>query len=286
MYWQDDPLHQDLVKNMSLRQSKSIQHLSRFVGKFFYSRPEQTEGLYWLSIWSCDGSLESATFNDVLNRLVLPLVMKDEEVMVVFKLRNTSPAARGGNSSNDYQPVRCGPYVLAARLRDIQMLCTSSVLQSLAINNRNSQDSRSFRTQVKTWELVQRYEPKNNNKMKGTCMVAVFITPAQGQEQEIDDWYRKDRIPLLVSTPVVIRCTRYRLRPGILPGCRDDGPTSLCLHECVSTKDLLDYAIQHGQIFPETDWSKRIFDSATHVERTIWDITGKYQQADLHLDKL
>jgi len=271
---------------MSLRRPKSIAHLSSFIGKYFPSRREETEGLYWLSIWSADGSLDSAAFNDALNTIVIPQVMKDEEVAVVFKLRNTSPAARGGDANNDYRPTRCGPCVLAVRLKDIEMLWTSTVLQRLASNDRNNEDFRSFESEAKTWELVQRYEPKNNSKTRGTCMVAVFITPAQDQEQEIDDWYRKDRVPLFASTPMVIRCTRYRLRPRVLPGSRDDGPTSLCLHECISTKDLLDYAIQYGQIFPETEWSKRIFDTATRVERTIWDIAGKYQQVDLKLDKL
>lgn len=264
---------------------KHRKSLSAFFNNLFTDSPKATEGLYWLSIWSADGSFDSEEFHHVLQQLVIPRMLKDEGTALVWKLRNTSPAARGGNTSNNQRPQNGGPCALIARLEDVEMLWTSKALQKLAAGRRDGNQPRVFGTEARTYELVQRYEGRRGPKAKGSCIVAVLIEPAPGHEAEVEAWYRREHLALMAATPTHVRSTRYKLRMGLVEGSNDDAPSLLTLHECMSTKALLDHAIQYGQIVPETPWSKRIF-AANSVERTVWDITGKYQQPDVKLDKL
>ena len=271
---------------MSLRRHKSVQHLSTFFSRVFLSKPETTEGLYWLAIWSADGSLDNEDFRDVLQRLVVPHLLKDEGVSLVWKLRNTSPAARGGSAQNGHRPQHGGPCALLVRMQDIEMLWTSQALQKLAAGRRDGDQIRVFGTEAKTYELVQRYEGRRGPKARGNCIVAVLIDPAEGQEDDVDAWYRREHLAMIAQTPVHIRSTRYRLRSGLVHGANDTGATLLALHEIIDAQALLNHAIQHGQIVEETAWSKRVFTAAKSVERTIWDVTGRYSQGHAKLDKL
>ena len=271
---------------MSLRRHKSVQHLSALFSKIFAPTLETTEGLYWLSVWSADGSLDSNGFQDVLQRLVVPHLLKDEGVSPVWRLQNASPAARGGNAQNGQRPQHGGPCALIVRMQDIEMLWTSQALQKLAAGRRDGDQIRIFGTEAKTYELVQRFEGKCGTKGRGSCIVAVLLEPADGQEDDVDAWYRREHLAMIAATPVHVRTTRYKLRTGLVHGANDGGSTMLALHECTSAKALLDYAIQHGQIVKETPWSKRVFTTAQSVERTIWDVTGRFTEVDGKLDKL
>ncbi|KAK5116740.1 hypothetical protein LTR62_007414 [Meristemomyces frigidus] len=277
------------MSRSGFQRHKSLQGLTSLLSslqRVLSTQPEVTEGLYWLSIWSADGSLENESFNDVLQRLIVPRILKDEGVTLLWKLRNASPSARGGNASNGQTPEHGGPCALVVRLRDVEMTWTSRALQRLAIGRREDDQPRVFGTEVRTYELIQRYEGQRGPKAKGTCIVAVLLEPAAGADQDIDSWYRREHLAMIAAAPVHIRTTRYRLRTGLVHGANDRGPSLLALHECVSAEVLLDYAIQHGAIVKETAWSKRIFEGAVTVERTIWDITGKYPQGDFKLDTL
>ena len=116
--------------------------------------------------------------------------------------------------------------------------------------------------------------------------MAVEIQPADGQEDEIDAWDRKEHLAMIAAAPMVLRTTRYKLRTGILHGADDSAALLLALHECTTAQELLDYAIQHGQIVEETAWAKRILSTAIRVKRTIWDISGKHQHANSKRDNL
>lgn len=262
------------------------QNLSTFFGKLLHSAPDVTEGLYWLSMWSVDGSLATETFDSVLQQLVIPHILKDAGVALSWRLRNTSPQAHGGNTQNGQRPKDGGPCALLVRMKDIKMLWTSPALQQLAIGRRDMAEACIFGTEARTYELVQRFQGRRGARVKGSCVVAVFIDPADGTEDDVDQWYRQEHLALIAASPVHIRTTRYRARSGLVHGAYDDGPTLLALHECTSAEALLDYAIKHGAIVPETPWGKRVFGGAKSVQRSVWDITGGYLHPDIKLDKL
>ncbi|KAK5112176.1 hypothetical protein LTR85_011609 [Meristemomyces frigidus] len=269
---------------MSLRRYTTGRSLSTFFSHLFTA--DETQGLYWLSIWPTDGSLTNDGFQNILTGLVVPKILKDEDAPMVWCLQNTSPSARGGTKYNDFKLEHGGPCALVARIQDLDMLWTSRALQDLARTRHQTGRQHVFATEAKTYQLVQRYEGTKGSKAKGTCLVAVQIEPADGQEDEIDAWYRKEHLAMIAAAPMVLRSSRYKLRTGIVHGADDSAALMLALHECTSAQELLDYAIQHGQIVEETAWSKRIFATAKRVERTIWDITGKHHHPESKLDKL
>jgi len=51
----------------------------------------------------------------------------------------------------------------------------------------------------------------------------------------------------------------------------------LALHEYESHQALLDHAIEHGQMVPETAMSKRILGRALKIERAIWVVDEDYR---------
>ena len=157
--------------------------------------------------------------------------------------------------------------------------------EAVAIARRDMAEGCIFGTEARTYELVQRFEGRRGARVKGSCVVAVFIDPADGTEDDVDQWYRQEHLALIAASPVHIRTTRYRTRSGLVHGAYDDGPTLLALHECTSAEALLDYAIKHGAIVPETPWGKRVFGGAKSVQRSVWDITGRYLHPDIKLDK-
>ncbi|EMC97611.1 hypothetical protein BAUCODRAFT_23873 [Baudoinia panamericana UAMH 10762] len=269
---------------MGLGQHKGVQQLHGLFNTLFHGQ-KGTEGLYWLSIWSADASLGINEFNGVVQGLLVPRILKDNGVLTALRICNTSPNARGGTASNGYKPQQGGPCVLLVRIQDVEMLWTSPALQKLAIGRRDRDEPRVFGTEARTYELIQRFEGKKGAKVKGNCIVAVLIEPGDGQGEEIEQWYQKENLALLARIPPFIRTTRYRSRSGLVHGANDHGPTLLSLHEYTTHRSLLDHTIQFGPVI-DTPWAKRIFAAAKSVERTIWDVTGKYTQTGSRLDGL
>ncbi|OQN99438.1 hypothetical protein B0A48_14415 [Cryoendolithus antarcticus] len=128
------------------------------------------------------------------------------------------------------------------------------------------------RSAVSLYQLTHRFEPKRSHGLRGLCIVAVAIEPAEGGDDELDHWYRNEHLELLAKVPIYLRTSRYKLlRPSGSLG-RHLPPSHLALHEYTSSKELLNYALQHGPLAPETEQSKRVLGSAKHVERTVWDV--------------
>ncbi|KAK6419329.1 hypothetical protein LTR95_017069 [Oleoguttula sp. CCFEE 5521] len=122
--------------------------------------------------------------------------------------------------------------------------------------------------------LTHKFEPKRSRGIRGLCIVAVAIEPALDGNDELDHWYRDEHLELLTKVPVYLRTSRYTLlRPSGSPA-QHLPPSHLALHEYISSKELLKYALQHGPLAPETERSKRIFGGAKHVERTVWNVAA------------
>lgn len=278
--------------SMSLKRYKSRQNLSTFFHQLFNRADDSFEGIYWLSIWPADGAgLLDESFKDLLQKLITPKIHGTATVGGIWQLQNTSPGARGGNLHNGFKAVNGGPCALIAVTQDVWNAEATHLFDQIVSASVSSLSGRvpksgSFGCELRTYELIQRFEGKLPNKSKGRCVIAVLIDPAEGQDDDIESWYRKEHLSMLAATPMFIRSTRYRLGPGLVQGSNQDAPRLLALHECTSTQAILDFAIQHGQIVPETAWSKRIFDAARSVERTIWEITSKCAADSGKLDKL
>jgi hypothetical protein len=147
-----------------------------------------------------------------------------------------------------------------------------ALLDSMADVHHNS--SRPiFRWSLNAYELVQTYEPRSSRGVSGTCVVTVAIEPGQFQQFEVDSWYREEQLSLLGahSPGLFLRCRRYRrLDVSSKADHGDDITELLAIHEYVSVNALFKHSIEQGPVVEETSRSKKVLESATSVERTVW----------------
>ena len=62
----------------------------------------------------------------------------------------------------------------------------------------------SVQIDIKQYQLVQRFEGRRGGRVRGSCIVAVSILPAEGQEGEIDRWYREESLAVLALSLIHI----------------------------------------------------------------------------------
>jgi hypothetical protein len=133
----------------------------------------------------------------------------------------------------------------------------------------------------------QSCSPPTSKEIHGTCVVTVLIhSPDQAHAADTEAWYRREQLPLLGkhSPNLYLRSRRYHgIDNADHADTEDDvedrdgttapsSLTTLAVHEYVSVEALLRYSLDHGQVVPETQWSRRVLGSAGGVERTVWEV--------------
>ena len=113
--------------------------------------------------------------------------------------------------------------------------------------------------------------------MSGKCVVAVALDPAPGQDADVDAWYRKEHLAMLATSPLFLRCRRFKriLDPSTIDQSEGSAAAKfLAVHDYTSVQDLFDNSLTKGQLMEETDWTRRVMDNAKAVDRTIWTVQG------------
>jgi len=281
-----------------------------------------TSGLAWIILGAEEHSSTTCSLNTVIKDLLVPALQNGSGITLLWHLHNTDPNARSGTTQTAFKPLNGGCCALAVQIHNITSPAATEALGTLPVQfvppqalapppptqqqiaqqqqrRRESIPAAHLGAYLKGYTLIQTYEaPKRPNRpSKGTCVVAVGIEPAAGEEETLDAWYRSEHLDLMAENLVFIRCTRYRLMepdeesrrlsaserkasmgPDFENEAEDErAPSFLALHEYVSHQALLDHAIEFGQLVPETDMSRRIFAGARKVERAIWEVEEDYR---------
>ncbi|KAM0709255.1 hypothetical protein Q7P35_003292 [Cladosporium inversicolor] len=253
----------------------------------------ETSGLAWIILGAAEHASTTCEINAVINDLLAPALLQSPGITLLWHLHNTNPNARSGTLQTAFTPLNggCCASQCASTTSTRKKQCKHSELSP-----RGSIPAEHFGAHLKGYELIQHFEPPKlkGRPAKGKCVVAVGIEPACGDEEALDRWYRSEQLDLMAQNPIFVRCTRYRLlgptkakrtgsetsEDGEMTNAssgEDEAPRFLALHEYESHQALLDHAIEHGQMVPETPMSKRIFDSARKVERAIWEVDEDYR---------
>ena len=271
---------------MGLRRHRSIQNLTAFLQRIF-NPAEHDEGILFVSTGPTDYHVPAEDFEDALQKAVSDHLSLE----TIWQVRNTSPAARLGNPHNCSGAFRGAPWALIVRGQHLSRLSrlhhdVNAVLESINLPNSPIQPT-SVHSEVKHYRLVQRFEGRHGSKVKGSCIVAVSILPAEGQESDVEQWYRTESLAALATTAPFIRSTRYIQIPDpTREGAPGSRPRVLALHEYTSSKALMEHAMQHRTGSEVTPWSKRIFATAIAVERTIWDIIDQHPSREMQVERL
>lgn len=269
----------------------------------------ETSGLAWIILGAAEHSSNTCDIKAVVNDLLAPALLQSPGVTILLHLHNTNPSARSGTLQTQFKPLNGGCCALAVRIHDVNSDEAMRAFGTLPIQfeppqhlaprrlerRKGSIPAAHFGANLKGYELIQHFEPPKlkGRPTKGKCVVAVGIEPAPGDEEALDCWYRSEQLDLMAENPIFVRCTRYRLLgpkqetqtngdsncdgEGMNGSSEDEAPRFLALHEYESHQALLDYAIEHGQLVPETAMSKKILEGARKIERAIWEVDEDYR---------
>ena len=261
---------------MVLKHRKSLSRLAHLFDKSPQSR-EDSSHLVWILLSSAN---RGAQYRDIYDSRVndIATALSDlAQVASVIRLNNTSPAC-SFNGSTAASP-RASPVSLLVKIDGK----VSSLRSTLTIINDILDHGTIINQQGTTkilfyglsfYKLSHAYSPRKSRKQKAKCMVSVAIEPSLGQEEDIDNWYRKEHLAMLASNSLYLRCNRYERIATDSVGASSEGfgAKFVALHEYTSVEDLFDHSLKKGPIIPETEWTRHILDRAKSVERTIWTI--------------
>ncbi|MCJ1300733.1 hypothetical protein MMC08_003530, partial [Hypocenomyce scalaris] len=116
------------------------------------------------------------------------------------------------------------------------------------------------------FELIQRFEGQGHFTGRGDALLTVGMEPVD--DEDFDEWYRKQHLDMLSLGTGYIRSTRYKLAAGHDASV----PRFLTLHE-YETTDFPDTTLVRG-----TEWSKRMLSTAKAFERGAWKLV--FQSGD------
>jgi hypothetical protein len=116
---------------------------------------------------------------------------------------------------------------------------------------------------IQTFEGYQQASKTGVNRSKTIVCVAMEPGPSEEQQQELDDWYRKQHLDMLSMCKGYRRSTRYKRMD-------DQAPKYLALHEYDCKPDELP-ADQIDRV-KETDWSKKILAECQMFERDVFEL--------------
>ena len=131
---------------------------------------------------------------------------------------------------------------------------------------------------LRTYEKIQTFEGYGNadksGEDRGKTIVCVAMEPAKGQDQDFDDWYRKQHLDMLSMCRGFLRSTRYKKLNG-------EKPRYLALHEYACNADELP-ADQVKQVVA-TEWTQKILKEGRAYERDVFELVQVQGDGSLQL---
>jgi len=200
-------------------------------------------------------------FNQMYNEEHLPDVLNYKKKVTDLALRyqNTDP------SSNR-------PYLALYPVKDATFF-TSGTLEELTTDTRHSrtydgQDILTFVTfDARPYEKIQTYEgyghENESGSQRGQTLTCVAMEPAEGEDSDFDDWYRKQHLDMLAMCTGYQRTTRYKR-------IDDVSPRYLALHEWACAPSEL--PTEQVKQVASTEWSKKIISDAKVFERDVFEL--------------
>ncbi|KAI0025055.1 hypothetical protein F4780DRAFT_768375 [Xylariomycetidae sp. FL0641] len=132
--------------------------------------------------------------------------------------------------------------------------------------------------EMKPYEKIQSYEAYGHEKQtgrdRGRTLVCVAMEPQEGDDEELESWYRKQHLDMLGMCKGFRRCTRYKRLDDVCP-------RFLALHEY----DCEPRDLPNDQIVQVcgTEWSKKILNGARVFRREVYVLTEEQGETELKL---
>jgi hypothetical protein len=200
-------------------------------------------------------------FNKMYNDEHLPDVLN-------YKTKVTDLALRYKNIN----PSSDIPYLALYPVKDASFF-TSGILEQLTDDTRHSStyDGEDITKIVafgpRQYEKIQSYEgyghEDESGEHRGRTLTCVAMEPAEGEDADFEDWYRKQHLDMLAMCTGYRRTTRYKRIDDVVP-------RYLALHEWDCKPENLPKE-QVKQV-AATEWSKKIIGEAKVFDRDVFEL--------------
>ena len=234
---------------MVLRTRKSLGRISALFGNGMSKRQRPSPShLIWILLSSAaSGAQYAATYTSSVDRLRQALSI-EKGIASVIQLQNTSPAcALSGSRATS---AKASPASLLVCV-DGEDAFKATLQKTRALLEYGEIAFDAFETRILHWSLstyscVQTYEPKRSKAMFGTCIVIVAIDPTEGQDEDVDSWYRTEHLAQLSTNSLFLQCKRYTriLDPSsVIQDDVEGAAKFLAVHDYTSVQALIDHSV-------------------------------------------
>jgi len=131
---------------------------------------------------------------------------------------------------------------------------------------------------LRPYEKIQTFEGYGHETKtgdgRGQTIICVAMEPANGEDADFDEWYRKQHLDMLAMCRGYRRTTRYKRLDGTTP-------RYLALHEyACAPSDVPGDQIKQ---VVSTEWSKRIIAEARAFDRDVFELIQAQGETSLKL---
>jgi len=218
-----------------------------------------TPGLLYVLSKPKHASFSESDFNTWYTSHHIQDVVNSGLADLAIRYKNTSPDAKW-------------PYLALYRLPDVAKLQDPNVMASIPKKHDLLPEGKEFfdvlDTDMRPFVLLQKFEGQVAKEgPRGKALRTVLIEPAEGSDDEFDEWYRKQHLDMLSMVSGFRRSTRYKLVPE---SAALGHPRYLACHEY----DDKNFPLEQVKLVTGTEWSKKNLGSAKKFEGDVWEEIG------------
>jgi len=201
-------------------------------------------------------SFPEESYNKWYSKAHIQDVTKSGLSDLAIRYKNTNPNAKW-------------PYMCIYRLPDVAKLQDATVKDSIPQTHELIPDGKPWTSVIdvdmRPFLLLQKFEGQRILEgPRGKALRTVMVEPAEGGDEEFDEWYRKQHLDMLSMVTGFRRSTRYQLAPE---AAALGHPRYLACHEY----DTTNFPTEQIKQVVGTEWSKKILSAAKRFEGEVWE---------------
>lgn len=120
-------------------------------------------------------------------------------------------------------------------------------------------------------ETISRFGFELTVEGRGAVVIVASMQPAEGGEEDLDQWYKQEHMKQVSDQPGWVRSSRYEL---VAQNPDKGAPKFLALHEF--EEGTLPGGTQVVAFEPVSDWTKKCMGSAKEIDAGKYKLIGSF----------
>ncbi|KAI9813064.1 MAG: hypothetical protein M1827_004284 [Pycnora praestabilis] len=234
-----------------------------------------SQGLFWVNSRVTSPKLSAETYNKWYEEEHIPELVATSGIKSGFRYKAVDPKEKN-------------PFLAIYPLKDIAFP-DSDEFKAVPTESKTLPGSGKVFDladfDVRVYEHLQSFERPNAKPGRALCLMSAAIEPAEGGDEEFDEFYRKQHLDMLAMCDGYRKTTRYKLVSQQFVGPSADTtknvetPRFLALHEFESPNLPMDQINQTAS----TEWAKKILGSVKIMQAPLFTLTKAGGQTDAKL---